>query len=191
MQIRLMIESDAGSIAEVLNHSIGSSVAHFGTVPTSADEVVEDWCAAGESYPWLVATDDEGVFIGFAKGSSWKSRQAYRWTVESGIYLTNGAQGMGVGKALYSKLFQILTLQGYATVLSGVSIPNPASERLHESIGMTAVGDITPAGFKLGLWVDVRLYQKKLGELDSINAPGPIRAVSSVWNELGADSSDT
>ena len=191
MQIRLMIEDDAGSITEVLNHSIGHSVAHFGTVPTSADEVLGDWHATGELYPWIVATDDAGAFMGFAKGSAWKTRQAYRWTVESGIYLTKGAQGMGAGKALYTKLFEILTLQGYRTVVSGVSVPNPASERLHESFGMKTIGDISPAGFKLGKWVDVRLYQKNLSELDATSAPGPIRAVSSVWDELGVHSADT
>jgi len=184
MHIRLMTSDDTSEITEVLNHAIGSSIAHFGTVPTNADKVLEDWQNAAETYPWLIAVDDDDRFMGFAKGSEWKPRQAYRWTTESGIYVVAGSQGVGVGKTLYSKLFEVLALQGYRVVISGVSLPNDASVRLHESMGMEALGELAPAGFKLGQWITVRMYQKRLGGLDDDTIPGPIRAVTSVWNEL-------
>ena len=184
MQIRLMTKDDASDIADVLNHAIGHSTAHFGTVPTDSDDVLEEWHAAGETYPWLIATTDDGDFIGFAKGGAWKSRSAYRWTVESGIYLVEGSQGIGAGKALYTKLFDILALQGFRVVFAGVSLPNPASEGLHASMGMEAVGDFAPAGYKFGKWIEVRYYQLHLGELDAQAVPGTIRAVTSVWEEL-------
>jgi len=184
MQIRLMTKEDAGEIADVLNVAIASSVAHFGTVPTDAEEVLQSWHATSETYPWLVAVGDDGGFMGFAKGSPWNTRQAYRWTVETGIYLNKESQGMGVGKTLYTKLFDVLALQGYRIVLAGVSIPNPASEQLHESMGMTVVGDVTPAGYKFGKWISVRRYQFHLGKIDSGTVPRPIRSVSSVWDEL-------
>ncbi|MDF1808985.1 MAG: GNAT family N-acetyltransferase [Phycisphaerales bacterium] len=184
MQIRLMTNDDAPDIANVLNIAIGGSIAHFGTVPTSCDEVLEDWYNSSETYPWLVARTDDGKFIGFAKGSAWKTRKAYRWTVESGIYLAAESQGMGAGKKLYTKLFEILTLQGYRIVLAGVSLPNDASVGLHESLGMSIAGDIDPAGFKLGEWIPVRLYQKQLGDTNKGSVPGNIRAVTSVWEEL-------
>ena len=184
MQIRLMTKDDAGDIAQVLNKAIGQTTAHFGTVPTNADRVIEDWHQAKEVYPWLVARDEQDEFMGFAKGSAWKTREAYRWTVETGIYLTPGAQGKGIGKALYSKLFELLTGQGFRMVITGVSLPNDASVGLHESFGMEAVGEISPAGYKLGQWVPVRLYQKQLGVLGDDTIPGALRAVSSVWEEL-------
>jgi len=184
MQIRMMTKDDAGDIAAVLNAAIGSSTAHFGTVPTDGDEVLEDWHSSAETYPWLVATDDKDAFIGFAKGSAWKTRHAYRWTVETGIYLVDGAKGIGTGKKLYSKLFEVLAGQGYRIALAGVSVPNPPSEGLHEAMGMTIVGEIDPAGFKLGEWIPVRLYQKHLGELAPDTIPGSIRAATSVWEEI-------
>lgn len=184
MRIRLMTKDDAGDIAEVLNHAIGNTSAHFGTVPTDADEVLKEWYAAGETYPWLVATSDDERFIGFAKGSAWKSRQAYKWTVETGIYLVAGSQGIGAGRVLYSMLFEILAKQGYRVAVAGVSVPNAASEGLHESMGMYIVGDIAPAGYKLGQWITVRLYQKHLGEIGDDTIPGTIRSVTSVWEEL-------
>lgn len=184
MHIRLMTKEDAGDVADVLNVAIGTSIAHFGTVPIDADEVLKDWYSAGETYPWLVAIDDDGQFIGFAKGSAWKTRQAYRWTVETGIYLAKGSQGRGAGKALYTKLFEVLALQGYRVVITGISLPNDASVGLHESMGMEVVGELAPAGYKLGHWIPVRLYQKRLSDLSDGTIPGNIRAVMSVWEEL-------
>ena len=184
MLIELMTKADADDIAAVLNHAIGNSIAHFGTIPTDADEILEDWYHAGETYPWLVARNEDGEFIGFAKGSAWKTRKAYRWTVETGVYLVTGSQGIGAGKKLYTKLFEVLARQGYRVALAGVSLPNDASVGLHESMGMSVVGDIDPAGFKLGEWIPVRLYQMQLGDVSEGTIPGNIRAVTSVWEEL-------
>jgi len=184
MHIRLMNKDDAEPVAEVLNHAIGTGVAHFGTIPTDADEVLGDWQRTHELYPWLIAQSDEGSFVGFAKASSWKSRKAYTWSVESGIYILEGAQGKGVGRLLYERLFALLTAQGYRIVLAGVSVPNPASERLHETMGMRVVGEISPAGYKLGRWVSVRLYQKILAPCDDSIVPGQIRAVDETWASI-------
>lgn len=186
MPIRLMHSDDCGPIAGVLNHAIEHGVAHFGTEPTSTELVREDWETTRERFPWIVASADDGSFAGFAKASSWKTRKAYDWTVESGIYLVEGAQGRGLGRTLYRRLFEVLAAQGYRVVLAGVSVPNPGSERLHESMGMTAVGDIAPAGYKHGRWVSVRIYQKQLGALSDHEPPGPIRGVRGVWDEIEA-----
>ncbi|MGV6814358.1 MAG: N-acetyltransferase family protein [Phycisphaerales bacterium] len=182
MQIRLMTKADAEPIAAVLNHAIKNSIAHFGTTPTSADEVLGDWHAAGEVFPWLVACDDAGAFLGFAKGSAWRTRRAYRWTVETGIYLVDSAHSKGIGTELYRTLFALLEAQGYRILMAGVSLPNPPSERLHESMGMSAAGDFSPAGYKFGQWISVRRYHMMLGDPES--APSPIRSVTSVWEEM-------
>jgi phosphinothricin acetyltransferase len=184
VQIRLMNESDAQDIADILNDAIDHSVAHFGLVNTSVQEVLDDWRSTREIYPWLVARDDQAdnKFLGFAKASMWKSRKAYTWTTETGIYMAQGSQGKGIGKALYGVLFDMLKKQGYHIALSGVSVPNPASERLHTSMGMEIAGEISPAGFKLDLWIPVRIYQKNLQQLNK--EPGEIRDVKTVWDEI-------
>jgi len=177
---------DSGCVADVLNHAISSGVAHFGTVLTNANEVRGDWESTRNTYPWLIATSDDGAFIGFSKASAWKTRKAYDWTVETGIYLVEGAHGKGVGKALYERLFELLKAQGYKVIVSGVSVPNPGSERLHESMGMRSVGDIAPAGYKHGRWVSVRIYQLLLSGCDESDTPMPVRDVETAWNELEA-----
>lgn len=184
MQIRLMQSDDCEAVAAVLNHAIATGVAHFGTVLTDEAEVRADWVATSDHYPWLIACADEGAFIGFAKASAWKTRKAYDWTVESGIYLIEGAHGKGVGRSLYEALFRILGAQGYRIVLAGVTVPNPGSERLHEAMGMETVGDIAPAGYKHGRWVPVRIYQKLLAPCDDSDVPLPVRSVRQVWDEM-------
>jgi len=186
MQIRLMEADDCGDVASVLNHAIMNGVAHFGTASTDAKAIKEDWLATRRSYPWLIATSDDGKFVGFAKASSWKTRNAYDWTVESGVYIVDGAQGKGIGRALYERLFGILREQGYRIVLAGVSVPNPGSEKLHESVGFRVVGDIDPAGYKLGRWVSVRLYQLLLNACDDSIVPGSVRTVESAIERLAS-----
>ncbi len=183
MKIRLMQSEDCEAVAAVLNHAISTGIAHFGTVLTNTAEVRADWESTRDLYPWLIASSDDDAFIGFAKASAWKTRKAYDWTVESGIYLVEGAQGKGVGRALYKALFELLKAQGYRIVLAGVTVPNPGSERLHEAMGMHSVGDIAPAGFKHGRWVPVRIYQKLLAPCDDSEVPIPVRGVQQTWDQ--------
>ncbi len=179
-----MTDDDAPAIAGLLNEQIERGVAHFSYATTDASEVLGEWRQAGERYPWLVATDDGGRFQGFARASSWNPREAYLWTVATAIYLVDGARGRGVGRALYDALFAVLAAQGFIVALAGVSIPNPASERLHEAMGMTLMGEITPAGFKHGRWVAVRWYQKRIGPCADGDTPGEIRPASVVWGAM-------
>lgn len=179
-----MRADDCADVARILNDAIEHGVAHFGTELTSSQLVHTDWDSTRLSHPWLIAENDDGGFMGFAKASVWKTRKAYDWTVESGIYIEQGNQGQGVGRALYERLFAILARQGYRVVLAGVSIPNPGSERLHESMGMHIAGELSPVGFKHGEWIPVRIYQRILGDSDLLAPPGPIQSVEHAWNDL-------
>lgn len=183
MTIRRAEARDMASIAALLNDQILHGRAHFG-VATEGPEVVEaQWRGptGGERYPWIVAEDADGRFLGFARGHPWKLREAYDWTVEAGIYIEPAARGTGVGKRLYARLFDTLRAQGFVIVVAGVTVPNPASERLHEACGMTIAGEIAPAGYKLGRWMAVRYYQLMLRELAEDEDPGTLRTVSEVW----------
>ncbi len=179
--VRLAEARDMGPIAGLLNDQILHGRAHFG-VATEPPEVVEAlWRGYGDRYPWLVAEDESGAFLGFARAHPWKTREAYDWTVESAIYLATVAQGRGVGRTLYCRLFDTLRDQGFVVVIAGMTVPNLASERLHESTGMTLVGEIAPAGYKLGRWAAVRYYQLVLRRLGEDEDPGPVKPVRAVW----------
>src|SRR5256885_2621881 len=122
-------------------------------------------------YPWLVA-EEEGRMLGYAASSPFRTRPAYRWTVETGIYLAVDAQGRGVGRALLSTLIGLLERQGYVAAIGAIALPNDASVALHEKLGFFHTGTYRRVGFKMGEWLDVGLWQKELAPR-SANQPEP------------------
>jgi len=158
MSIRLAREDDFVAIAAITNPYIASTAIHFGYEPVTADELAAPWRAG--AYPWLVL-DEDGV-IGYAKAGVWRERAAYRWTAETGIYLAPTAHGRGLGTALYGALLDELAQRGFRSVVTGITLPNAASVRLHQRLGFVDVGVVREAGFKLGAWHDVSFWQKRL-----------------------------
>ena len=112
-------------------------------------------------YPWLVAEED-GDMLGYAASSPFRTRPAYRWTVETGIYLFPDAHGRGIGRALLSTLVELLERQGYVAAIGAIALPNDTSVALHEKLGFFHAGTYRQVGFKLGEWLDVGLWQKEL-----------------------------
>lgn len=184
VRVRRAEAGDIGAIAALLNDQILHGRAHFGVAPEPESVVLGQWRAGQERFPWLVAEDAGGRFLGFARAGTWKAREAYDWTVEAGIYIEPHARGTGVGKALYARLFALLGAQGFVVVLAGVTVPNEASERLHESVGMVNAGEFAPAGYKLGKWMAVRYYHRVLREMGPDADPGALRGVSEVWGSV-------
>src|SRR5690606_39143142 len=96
---------------------------------------------------------------GYAYAARWKGRCAYRYSVESTIYLDLGARRGGIGTVLYAALLERLRSRGYHAVIGGIALPNDASVRLHEQLGFRKVAHFPEVGFKLGRWVDVGYWQ--------------------------------
>ena len=172
---RRATRADVPAITAISNHYARVSAINFAT----RDEPVDDWLqsfdATQHTHPWLVAPGPTGV-LGFAKASPWKGRCAYNHAVEVTIYLHPDAVGQGLGRALYNRLFARLQAQGYRTALAGITLPNPASVRLHEAMGMVQVARFQGVGFKRGPWHDVGYWQVQWGD----GPPGPVRRVEDV-----------
>jgi phosphinothricin acetyltransferase len=106
-----------------------------------------------------------------------RNRAAYRWSVETGIYLVPEAQGRGVGRKLLASHLDLLERQGFMTAIAGIALPNDASAALHEKLGFALSGIERGVGFKLGQWVDVGRWQRDLAPRKS--EPGePLRCES-------------
>jgi phosphinothricin acetyltransferase len=161
ISIRRATEPDLPAILARTNEEIVTGFAHFGTEPIAIEGLADQFRRESARYPWLVALEHPGEvgeeerFLGFAKAGPWKSRGAYAWTVEIGVYVDVGARGRGVGRALYEALLPMLREAGFRTVIAGIALPNDASVRLHESIGMTRAGVLPQVGYKFGAWRDV------------------------------------
>jgi len=113
------------------------------------------------SLPWLVAEQAGGI-VGYACATKWKARSAYRFSVETTVYLADGLAKQGLGSRLYDELFRLLKAQGIHAAIGGIALPNDASVALHEKFGMRKVAHFEQVGFKFGKWVDVGYWERFL-----------------------------
>jgi len=111
---------------------------------------------------WLVY-ELGGKVAGFASAGRFRERAAYRRTAEASIYVSPAARRRGVGRGLCEAILDRLRDAGYHSAVGVVALPNPASERMLETLGFRHVGVLREAGFKLGRWWDVGLWQRDLG----------------------------
>lgn len=145
----------------------------FELEPPSVEEMRGRLAKVLGQYPWLVCADGDEV-LGYAYAMQHRERAAYRWSVDTSIYVRQGRQRRGVGRGLYTSLLAVLPLQGYVNAYAGATLPNPASVGLHEAIGFDPVGVYQHVGFKYGTWHDVAWFQRDLQpELDE--PPPPMR----------------
>lgn len=182
--IRLATIDDVAAILEISNHYARTTPANFAVEPEPLDMWLQSFDATHEMYPWLVAMsadEQSGAIIGFAKASPWKGRCAYTFAAETSVYIAPDACGRGVGRALYDRLFATLRAQGYRTLLAGITLPNEASVRLHEDMGMKRVALLERVGWKFDRWHDVGYWQVHLDAADE-PAPQRIRPVREVFS---------
>jgi len=159
MNIRLANNTDAAAIAAIYRPYVEGSCISFEERAPDGGEIARRM--GSPIHPWLVL-EDEGRVIGYTSTSPMRDRAAYRWSVETGIYLAPDAQGRGLGRQLLSTHIDTLERQGYVTIVAGISLPNDASVALHEKLGFTLSGVERGVGYKLGRWVDVGRWQRDL-----------------------------
>jgi L-amino acid N-acyltransferase YncA len=163
LTIRPVRLADADAIAAIYAPYVTDTVITFEYDPPDAAEFrarIERFTA---THPWLVA-ERGGAIVGYAYGSPYRTRAAYRWVAEAGIYLAREAQGGGVGTRLYEALCTALADAGYVVVLGVMTLPNAASEALHRRCGFRDVGTQPGIGYKFGRWHDVGFWQRDLAE---------------------------
>jgi L-amino acid N-acyltransferase YncA len=158
VEYRIATLDDAAAIADVYAPYVRDTVISFETEAPDAAEFATRIQRIGNQYPWLAASTD-GRVIGYAYACENRSRAAYRWSADAGIYLDASAQREGVGRALYERLFALMRAQGYVNVFAGITLPNEASVGLHEAMGFTLTGVYRNIGYKFGAWHDVGWWQ--------------------------------
>jgi len=160
--IRPATAADAAAIARIYDHYIRETVVTFEEEPVAAAEMarrIEAILAA--SLPYLVACEDDRV-VGYAYAGRWHARSAYRFSVETTIYLDAGVVGRGLGTALYGALFEDLAPRGLHVAIGGIALPNAASVALHEKLGFRKAAHYDEVGFKHGRWIDVGYWQRRI-----------------------------
>jgi L-amino acid N-acyltransferase YncA len=161
IEIRQAGVEDAEAIAGVYAPYVTDDVRSFEQVAPDAAEMARRIAGILAKYPYLLARCD-GKVAGYAYASEHRTRSAYRWAVETTIYLDKAFWRRGIGRALYDVLFPLLVKQGFVTAYAGVTLPNPASVAIHESFGFKLMGVYHGVGFKRNAWHDVGWWEKQL-----------------------------
>jgi phosphinothricin acetyltransferase len=178
VEYRLATTADAGEVAAIYAPYVRETAISFETEAPDEAEIASRIARIGAQYPWIVAVDD-GRIVGYSYACEYRARRAYRWSVDAAVYLDAAAHRRGIGRALYERLFALLVEQGYANAFGGITLPNPASVGLHESMGFVLTGVHRQPGYKSGGWPDVGWWQKVL-QTPGGDPPAEPRAIGEI-----------
>ena len=166
IQIRLAKQKDAETIREIYNHEVRNSTATFDLVERTTEEQ-EEWLTERSGAFSVLVAEMSNKILGFASLSPYKSRAAYRTTVEDSIYINEEFRNQGIAGELLFHLLEVAKSSGFHAVIARIGGANEASIALHQRVDFEIVGSEKEIGRKFGKWQDVVVMQK------IINAGGP------------------
>src|SRR6202051_5382726 len=165
-KIRFATTADAPAVLEIYGPFCEDSPISFETQRPSVSEIEGRIRKIVERFPWLIC-ENENEVLGYAYAGPHRGRAAYRWSVDVAIYISRKCRAQGFGTRLYVLLFELLRIQGYFKAYAGITLPNPASVRLHQRLGFEPVAIYKKVGYKAGAWHDVSWWDLILQPTDS------------------------
>ena len=162
--VRAATEADMAAVRDIYAHYVLHSLATFEETPPTLEEMLERRRASVDlGLPYLVAAAG-GEILGFAYAAAYRSRPAYRFTVEDSVYVADGLGSQGIGSALLGELIARCEGGPWRQMLAVVGdSANSGSIALHRRFGFELAGMLRSVGFKHGRWVDTPILQRPLG----------------------------
>ena len=166
IQIRDATSADAPAISAIYNHYVGVSTCTY----DETNERLEDrilWLSShDEMHPVIVACDRDAHgaerVLGWASLSHFRSRCAYRHTVENSVYIHHAHHHRGIGSLLLKDLIRRARELGHHTIIAGIDGEQKASYAFHKKHGFVEVAHFREVGFKFNHWCDVYFMQLML-----------------------------
>jgi L-amino acid N-acyltransferase YncA len=162
--IRPATPADLPAVTRIYAHAVTAGTASFELVPPDEAEMGQRMKAVLDGgFPYFVAEID-GVIAGYAYASFYRTRPAYRFTVEDSVYVDPAIHRRGVGKALLLKLIEACTALGFRQMIAVIGdSEQAASIGVHRACGFSDAGNLRNVGWKFGRWLDTPLMQRPLG----------------------------
>jgi phosphinothricin acetyltransferase len=154
IQIRAYQTEDTQAILDVINYNILHSTALYDyTIRNLVQQkaILED--KTNKGFPVIIA-EINGIVVGFGMYSEFRFREAYKFTVEHSVYVSEKHIGKGIGKTLLSELILLAKAQGLHTMIGVIDSENKGSIHFHEQFGFKTVGIIKESGYKFDRWLD-------------------------------------
>jgi phosphinothricin acetyltransferase len=166
--LRPATPADIAAITAIYRPAVLTGTASFELEPPGEDEMLRRFRAITEAgYPYFVAELD-GRVAGYAYVNAYRTRPAYRFTVENSVYIAPDSQGKGIGRALLDRLIATCRDDGLRLMIAVIGdSANFASISLHRRAGFRFCGTIHSVGYKFGRWLDSVLMELPLGEGDT------------------------
>lgn len=160
--IRPAVREDIGAITSIYRECVLNGVATYELEPPDEAEMRSRYEAIRKwQMPYLLAEEDSEV-MGYAYGSPFRTRPAYRWSIEDSIYCSPDARGRGIGRALLERLVSECETLGFRQIMAVIGGAEQASVAVHRAVGFDQCGMITGSGYKFGRWLDTVIMQKTL-----------------------------
>jgi phosphinothricin acetyltransferase len=163
--IRPATQADIPAISRIYAASVKHGTASFELEPPDETEMARRMTElTGRGFPYLAA-EAGGELAGYAYAGLYRTRPAYRLTVEDSVYIAPYSHRQGIGRALLAALIEACTQRGFRQMIAviGDSPRQPGSVALHKALGFHRVGILQDVGFKHGHWCDSLLMQRALG----------------------------
>lgn len=162
-KLRPADETDMPGVARIYGEHVLHGLASFEESPPSVDDMLARFRALkSRSFPYIVA-ERQNAIVGYAYAGPYRTRSAYRFTIENSVYVDRETMGEGIGRALLSQLLQECEKGPWRQMIAIIgNSGNKASIALHESQGFRLVGTLREVGFKHEQWVDSVIMQRAL-----------------------------
>lgn len=195
VRIRIATIEDTKELLEIYAPYVKSTAITFEYEVPSKDEFKRRIENILNKYPYLVA-ENQGEIVGYAYASSFHSRAAYQWSVETSIYIKQEQKNLGIGKALYLELERLLKLQNILNLNACIAYPETEDEYLtknsvefHEHLGYRMVGEFHKCGYKFDRWYNMVWMEKHIGE--HLEEPLPVVPFKELMEKRNAGGNGT
>jgi len=165
LTIRPSRDEDIPAITALYSHHVLTGTASFEEIaPDEAEMAQRRAEILARGLPYLVA-ECQGQLAGYAYAGLYRTRSAYRFTLENSVYVDAGLARRGVGRGLMDPLIEICEAAGYRRMIAVIGdSANHGSIGLHNACGFRHVGVLPAVGFKFGRWLDGVLMERPLGD---------------------------
>jgi L-amino acid N-acyltransferase YncA len=166
--IRPVLPGDIGAITRIYADAVRDGTASFEIEPPDEAEMLRRQTALlNNGYPYFTA-EIESVVAGYAYAGPYRTRPAYKWSVEDSVYVAPDMHRKGIGALLLRALVAASAQRGYRQMIAVIGdSAQIGSIALHERAGFSHIGTLRSVGFKHGKWLDTVLMQRALGEGDT------------------------
>jgi L-amino acid N-acyltransferase YncA len=152
--IRQATTEDAEAILKIYAPYCNNTVISFESAAPSVEQMQTRIAESNSKHIWLVDEETDGIHA-YAYAGPHREREAYRWSVDTSVYVDSSKHHAGLGTRLYTRLVVELHERGFYNAYAGITLPNQASVSLHEKLGFKKIGIYHNVGYKMGKWHDV------------------------------------